>query len=70
MIQRSTHDWTVYRLDNQKVWDIIAQMTRDEEFWTYVKPAQRAHNSREAFFMLYDHYLSANNVNNMASDAE
>ena len=70
MIRRATHDSTVYCADNRKVWDIIAKMTRDEECWTYVKLAQRAHNGRAAFFMLYDHYLGANNVNNMASDAE
>ena len=70
MIHRATHDLTVYRSDNKKVWDIIAKMTRDEECWTYVKPAQRAHNGWAAFFVLYDHYLGANNVNNMASGDE
>ena len=70
MIRRATHNSIVYRSDNQKVWDIIAQITRDQECWTYVKPAQHTHNGRAAFFMLYDYYLGANNVNNMASDAE
>ena len=45
-------------------------MTCDQECWTYVTPAQRAHNCRAAFFVLYDHYLEAKKVNNMASDAE
>ena len=55
MICRATHGSTVYRSDNQKFWDIIAQITRDQECWTYVKPAQRTHNGRAAFSILYDH---------------
>jgi hypothetical protein len=38
-----------------------------------VKPAQRTQDGRAAFRMFYDHYLganNANNVNNMASEAE
>ena len=31
IIRRTTHDSTVYLADNQKVWDIIAKMTRDKE---------------------------------------
>ena len=70
MIRRAPHGTAVYRADNRKVWDIIAAITRTEDCWTYVKPAQRTHNGRDAFYMLYDHYLGPNNVNNMALDAE
>jgi hypothetical protein len=45
-------------------------MTRDEKCWTYVKPFQRARDGRGAFMALHTHYLGANHVNNMASEAE
>ena len=70
MTWRAPHDTAIYRADNKKVWDIIYQITRDADCWAYAKPTQRTHNGRMAFHRWYDHYLGANNVNNMASGAE
>ena len=70
MTRRAPHDTAVYRANNKKVWDIIYQITCDADCWAYVKPAQRTHNRRMTFHRLYDHYLGANNVNNMASAAD
>jgi len=70
MIRRAPHDSEVFESDQNKVWEIISKTTKEADCWTYVKPAQRTQDGRAAFRMLYDHYLGANNVNNMASEAE
>ena len=60
-----------YITNREKVWEIIAKITRDQSCWTYVKPAQRTCNSgRMAFEGLYKHFLAPNNVDNMATMAE
>ena len=59
-----------YQADNRLVWEKISAFTRDEPCWSYVKPAQRSRNGRMAYQNLHNHYLGANNVNNMATAAE
>ena len=79
MIRRAPHgtevnnDWVldpVYVANREKVWDIIAQITRDQPCWTYVKPAQHSRDGRAAYQGLYNHFLGPNNVDNMASKAK
>ena len=73
MIRRAPYDSEAFELDRKKVWEIISKMTKEADCWTYVKPVQRTQDGRAVFrmlYMLYDHYLGANNVNNMASEAE
>jgi hypothetical protein len=69
MIRRAPHDSKAFESDRKKVWEIFSKMTKEADCWTYVKPAQRTQDGRAAFRMLYD-YLGANNVNNMAWEAE
>ena len=59
-----------YLVNREKVWDIIARITRTQDCWTYVKPAQRTRDGRKAYLALYTHYLGPDNVDNMASQAE
>ena len=59
-----------FLVNREKVWDIIARITRTHDCWTYVKPAQRTRDGRKAYLDLYTHYLGPNNVDNMASQAE
>jgi hypothetical protein len=59
-----------YLTDRESVWDKISGLTRDHACWTYVKPAQRARDGRDAYLRLFDHYLGPNNANNLASAAE
>ena len=59
-----------YQADNRLVWEKISAFTRNEPCWSYVKQAQRTRNGRLAYQNLYNHYLGANNVNNMATAAE
>jgi hypothetical protein len=59
-----------YQHNRTKVWQAQSEMTRDEKCWTYVKPFQRTRDGRGAYLVLHTHYLGANHVNNMASEAE
>jgi hypothetical protein len=56
--------------DNQRVWELLAAITRDHDCWTYVKVAQRRRDGRAAYKSLYNHYLGPNAVDNMATNAE
>ena len=56
--------------DCQRVWEKIAEIMRDHDCWTYIRPAQRSHNGRLAYLSLYDHYLGENNVDTMSTRAE
>jgi hypothetical protein len=60
----------VYTTNREKVYEIIAKITRDHTCWTYVKPAQRTRDGRLAYQGLYQHFLGPNNVDNMATMAE
>ena len=80
MIARARHHTTaadgtitpdpVYVANREKVYEIIAKMTRDHSCWTYVKPAQKTRDGRMAFMGLYQHFLGPNDVDNMATMAE
>ena len=59
-----------YLVNRQKVWEIIARITRENSCWTYVKDAQRTRDGRMAYLALWTHYLGPNNVDNMATQAE
>ena len=59
-----------YINNREKVYEIIAKITRDHPCWTYVKPAQRTRDGRMAYLGLYQHFLGPNNVDNMATMAE
>ena len=56
--------------DRQTIWDKSSDLTREHECWTYVKPAQRAHNGSQGYTLLFDHYLGQNSMANQASLAE
>ena len=59
-----------YLTDRAKVWELISNLTREKDCYTYVRPAQRARDGRLAFEGLKGHYLGENNVDNMSSRAE
>lgn len=58
-----------YMTDNTTVWSKIAAMTRDHECWTYVRSFQRAKDGRAAFKALHTHFLGANNVDTLSTNA-
>ena len=59
-----------FKTDMMKVWGMISVLTRDLDWWTHVKSAQRTRNVRKAYRDLWDHFLLPNNVDNTASEAE
>ena len=56
--------------DNKMLFDKLAELTREHECWTYIKPDARARNGRVAYMALKNHYLGPNNIGNMAATAE
>jgi hypothetical protein len=59
-----------YLSDRSKGWELLSALTRDQDCWTYVRPAQRDRDGRMAFLGLKNHFLGANNVDNMSARAE
>jgi hypothetical protein len=56
--------------DRRKVWDIMSNICGKHSCFVYIKPALRTRNGRDAYMLLFDHFLGPNNVGNMASEAE
>jgi hypothetical protein len=56
--------------DNRKVWDIMSNICGKHSCFVYIKPALRARNGREAYMLLFDHFLGTNKVGDMASEAD
>lgn len=59
-----------FLVDRSRVWQLISELTRSHDCWTYVKPAQKTRDGRMAFMGLRDHYLGRNNIDNLSSRAE
>ena len=59
-----------FKTDMIKVWGLIYVITRDLDFWTYVKSTQRKKDGSKAYHDLWDHLLGPYNVDNMAIDSE
>lgn len=59
-----------YLADRVRVWELMSELTRSHDCWSYVRPAQRTRDGRLAFLGLRGHYLGANNVDNMSAQAE
>jgi hypothetical protein len=59
-----------YLADRLQVWELITDICREDDCWSFVKPAQQLRDGRKAYWCLYDHYLGPNNAGNMASWAE
>jgi hypothetical protein len=56
--------------DRRKVWDIMSNICGKHSCFVYIKPALRTRNGRDAYMLLFDHFLGPNNVGNMASEAD
>ena len=51
------------KTDMMKVWGLISAITRDLDFWTYVKAAQKTRDRRKAYRDMWGHFLGPDNVN-------
>jgi hypothetical protein len=56
--------------DRHNVLDIMSKICGKHSCFVYIKPALRIMNIRDAYMLLFDHFLGPNNVGNMASAAE
>jgi hypothetical protein len=56
--------------DRRKVWDIMSNICGKHSCFVYIKPALRTRNGRDAYMLLFDHFLGPNNVGNRASASE
>ena len=80
MIDRAPHTITeangtitkhpTFVTDNKMLFDKLAELTREHECCTYIKPHARARNRRAAYMAFKNHYLGPNNIGNMAATTE
>jgi hypothetical protein len=70
MTAREPHTGRSFVDDRRKVWDIMSNICGKHSCFVYIKPALRTRNGRDAYMLLFDHFLGLNNVGNMASKAE
>jgi hypothetical protein len=59
-----------YLADSVHVWEKLSDLTREQECWSYVRPAQCTRDGSLAYQGLCGHYLGVNNVDNMEAKAE
>jgi hypothetical protein len=70
MTARAPHTGLPFVNDRRKVWDIMSNICGKHSCFVYIKPALRTRNVRDAYMLLFDHFLGPNNVGNMVSEAE
>jgi hypothetical protein len=70
MSTRAPHTGRPLVNDSRKVWYIMSNICGKHSCFVYIKPALRTRNGRDAYMLLFDHFLGPNNVVNMASEAE
>jgi hypothetical protein len=70
MNARAPHTGLSFVNDRRKVWDIMSNICDKHPCFVYIKPALRTRNERNAYMLLFDHFLGPKNVRNMASASE
>jgi hypothetical protein len=70
MTERAPHTGHPFVNYRRKVWDIMSNICGKNSCFVYIKPALRTRNGRDAYMLLFDHFLGPNNVGNMASEAD
>jgi hypothetical protein len=70
MISRAPHTGRSFVNERRKVWDIMSNICGKHSCFVYIKPALRTRNGRDAYMLLFYHFLGPNNVGNMASEAD
>jgi hypothetical protein len=70
MTARALHTVRSFVDDRRKFWESMSNICCKHSCFVYIKPALRTRNGRDAYMLLFDHFLGPNNVGNMASEAE
>jgi hypothetical protein len=67
MTARAPHTGQSFLDDMRKVWEIMSNICGKHSCFIYIKTALRTRNGRDAYMLMFDHFLGPNNVVNMAS---
>jgi hypothetical protein len=70
MTARAPHTGRSFVDDRRKVWDIMSNICGNNYCFVNIKPSLRNRNGRDAYMILFDHFLGPKNMGNMASEAE
>jgi hypothetical protein len=70
MTARAPHTGRPFVNEGRKVWDIMSNICGKHSCFVYIKPALRTRDGRDAYMLLFDHFLGPNNVGNMVSEAD
>jgi hypothetical protein len=70
MTTRAPHTGRSFVDDRRKFCDIMSNICGKHSCFVYIKPAFRTRNVRDAYMLLFDHFLGPKNVGNMASEAD
>jgi hypothetical protein len=70
MTARAPHTGRSFVNDRCKVWDIMSNICGKHSCFVYIKPALRTTNGKDAYMLLFGHFLGPNNVGNMTSAAD
>jgi hypothetical protein len=76
MIARAPHEGApgvthpIYAADNHKVLEIMEEIVRDSNGWTWIKSHSRRHDGCGACWSLHNHYLVASKTDNVQASAE
>jgi hypothetical protein len=70
MTARAPHTGRSFVDDMHKVWDIMSNICGNHSCFVYIKPALRTRNGRDAYMLLFDHFLGPKHVGNMAVEAD
>jgi hypothetical protein len=70
MTARAPHTGKSFVNERRNVWDIMSNIFGKHSCVVYIKPALRTRNGRDAYILLFYHFLGPNNVGNMTSAAE
>jgi hypothetical protein len=70
MTARAPHTGRAFVDDRRTVWDIMSNIYGKHSCFVCIKPALCISNGRDAYMLLFDHFLGPNNVGSMASFAK
>jgi hypothetical protein len=70
MTARAPHTGRSFVDVRRKVWDFMSNICGKHSCFVYIKPALRTRNGRDAYMLIFDHFLGPNNVGNIASEAD
>jgi hypothetical protein len=70
LFSRMPHGTTTSKTYSNNVLEYMTNIGHQKDFWTSIKPAQRAKDGHRGYLVLHVHYLCPDNVNTMDNAAE